>query len=60
MSITDNHRNIINEYADRIKTAYTESEQRDIAVALLAHVAYLLGRESLRQEGDRNEGIEHI
>ena len=53
MNITDDHRNIINGYADRIKTACTESEQRDIAVALLAHVAYLLGRESLRQKGEQ-------
>ena len=53
MSITDDHRNIINEYAKRIEDAVTETEQRNIAVALLAHVAYLLGRESLRNEGEQ-------
>ena len=47
--MTENHRDIINTYADRIATAHTFDEMKDIATALLAHVSYLLGRESLRE-----------
>lgn len=48
--VVADHRDIINKYADRIAGACTESEMRDIAMALLAHLSYLLGRESVRQE----------
>lgn len=51
----ENHRDILNEYADRIAEAHKFDEMKDIATVLLAHVSYLLGRESLR-EADIVEG----
>lgn len=48
MSVLENHRNILNAYAERIEKACTESEMRNIAISLFVHMAYLLGRESMR------------
>jgi len=55
----ENHRDIINGYANRIAEAHTFEEMKDIATALLAHVSYLLGRESLK-EADAWRGEEHV
>lgn len=51
--VINEHRDIINMYADRIAETCTESEMRNVAMALLAHLSYLLGRESLRNEGEQ-------
>ena len=51
----ENHRDIIAGYANRIAEAHKFDEMKDVATALLAHVSYLLGRESLR-EADIVEG----
>ena len=50
--MTDRIRNIINSYADRIAEAHTLDAMKDISVALLAHISFLLGRESLRSENE--------
>lgn len=47
--VVNEHRDIINKYADRIAETCTESEMRNIAMALLAHLSYLLGRESAKE-----------
>lgn len=48
MSKLENHRNILNEYAEQMAKACTESEMRNVAMLLFVHMAYLLGRESMR------------
>lgn len=54
MSELEKHRNILNEYAEQMAKACTESEMRNVAILLFVHMAYLLGRESMRiGEGDQ-------
>ena len=49
--MTDKDRDIINEYDNRIAGAQTYDDMKNTAMALLAHVSFLLGRESIRSEG---------
>lgn len=49
-----NHRDIIAYYTNRIAETYTEADMRNVAMSLLAHLSYLLGRESVRGEEDED------
>ena len=56
MSELENHRNILNEYAEQMAKACTQSEMRNVAMLLFVHMAYLLGRESMRiDKGEQTE-----
>ncbi len=48
----ENHSEIINRYTDLVTSECTFDEMKSVAVALLSHVAYLLGRESMRAKNN--------
>lgn len=57
--MSENHSEIINHYTDSMKNACTFDEMKSVAVALLSHVAYLLGRESMRAKNN-TDSIETV